>query len=116
MPCVTKIEEQIILGNGYKIITGSFKMDSGYSDTEYLNLVNYFPAGNYPFVTVDCSDGYIMKHNQGASSGGTIRCYQFVANTDTVNSVDANFALYECHTGLDMSAVNARFMAIGKSY
>jgi hypothetical protein len=115
--CVTYISKQTVLPGGEKLVRGIATLSSSYAASgDALNLSNYLDDDASPTVITCTADGYATEHSQGTAAAGTVVAYFNVLNTDTVNGVAQNTALYEVQTAADLSAVNVVFTAIGKAY
>ncbi len=117
MPCVIVVRTDQLGPGGLREITGCATMNAGYvSGGDNFDLSNYFKLSTVPTVVAVAASGYLLEHNQGTAASGRIKAYQNVRNTNTMNGIDGNAALYECHTGLDLSSVNFVFIAKGQAY
>lgn len=115
--CVIYVSKTTVLPGGEKLVRGKANPTSSYAaGGEGLNLSNFLLSTGSPTVVCSGADGYVCEHDQGTATAGKLVMYQNLLNTDTVNGVAANTALYQCHTGLDVSGVNVVFCAIGKAY
>ena len=112
--CVTYVTKKTVLPGGELMIRGLATMSSSYAaGGDALNLSNYLTSTTAPTVVPCSADGYVVEHNQGTAAAGKLMAYFNVLNSDTMNGVAQNTALYQVQTGKSLAAVNVVFVAIG---
>ena len=103
------------LPGGFRLVWGTANVGTYAAKGASFNLANYLTNTYAVTVVPAASNGYVLCHNGGTAYTGGIACYHTLLNTDTVNGVAANLALFECQTGLALATVCFRFYAIGSA-
>lgn len=113
---VTGIRKSTLLPGGERMVSGSLTMSSSYpaGTGDTMDLSNVLKAGGSPTVTIGGAAGVVLVHNQGAANVGVVKAYY--ATQNAINGAVENTTLVEVTNAVDLSAINATFIAVGPAY